>query len=714
MVSTLTKEQPSGPKQCTPLQAERGARPGLKSGGLALASLLALVVTYLCLRVQFFAQTTRPLNLGWLNPFLSDFFGSVDTSRYQAAYLQSVAVLAILVITGPVLGRLASVAVPADMQSWRGRSAGVAWFLLTRAAALLPVWFFVESFFWWSRGRMPYLLLSLLALPLLYLFRRGLTSDRAGKEYRFAACLFLVLALLPGLFSPFDLSGRTVWGLEMVQAHYALTAGHSDRLAAGLRLFHDVSPAYGLLWPVILSAWQQHVSPISFAGDITMIRCLEAAFLLAAAFLFVKYARGWKLASFLALVFLVPWCHINQVSMSFPSHTAWCLIGQPLALVGLFLLRGASLEKTAYVLGITSLVLLLLNPETGLAGTAALVVYLWFRYGLADLRNFGALPRTACFFVLGAATALSIFMLGCRLGLGYWPDTTQLAAAFKTLPLVAKTGYPGTKFEFQPVPAVIFGHAAFVLIATALFARSRLGFKQSFRAAVACFIIVTFATYAKGSESWNLTSCYFLYAFLFMDLVRAVLDRFRKGKPTTPQQLVAAATLALVLLPELAFNLRNVFVPQALQGIQVMRSGAVIKPARLVSGVYLADSEARELTDKAAFIRQASGGRPAVYFTANSFFIPKLSGVQLAVPFADTYAGVVTRDDYGKLISVVKASRPERIYFDASDCKLAGGPPWRGYYKQVRGDLSDIYEKEAEANGWEIWKLKGSVPASSG
>ncbi|HEY9868985.1 MAG TPA: hypothetical protein V6D08_07450 [Candidatus Obscuribacterales bacterium] len=713
MVSTLTKEQPSGPKQGVPPHAERPARAVSKSGVLALASLLTLLVTYLCLRVQFFAQTTRPLNLSWLNPALTDFFGGVDTSRYQAAYLQSVVVLTVLVIAGPVLARLAQAIVPADRQTWWGRAAGVMWFLVTRSAALLPVWFFVESFFWWSRGRMPYLLLSLLALPLLYLFRRGLESEKAGREYRFTAGLLLAAALLPGLFSHFDLSGRTVWGLEMVQAHYALTAGQGDRLAAGLRLFHDANPAYGVLLPVMLGAWQQHIHPVSFGGYVTIIRCLQAAFLLAAAFLFVKYARGWKLASFFALVFLVPWCHINQAGINFPSHTAWCLIGQPLALVVLFLLRYASLAKAAYCTGATSLVLLLLNPETGLAGMAALAVYLWFRYGLADLRNFRALVRAACFFALGAAASLSIFMLGCRLGLGYWPDLTRLMAAFPVLPLVAKTGYPGAKFDFQPVPAVIFGHAAFVLITTALFARSGLGFKQSFRAAIACFIIVTFANYAKGSESWNLTSCYFLYAFLFMDLVRAVLARFRKGKPTTPQQLLAAATLALVLLPELAFDFRNVFVPQVLQGVQVMRSGAVIKPARLVCGVYLAEDEAAELSDKAAFIRQASEGRPAVYFTANPFFVSKLSGVPLALPFADTYAGIVTRDDYGKLISLVKARRPERIYFDAPNCKLRGGAGWRRQYRQVRADLSELYEKEGEAHGWEIWRVKGSASASS-
>jgi hypothetical protein len=63
---------------------------------------------------------------------------------------------------------------------------------------------------------------------------------------------------------------------------------------------------------------------------------------------------------------------------------------------------------------------------------------------------------------------------------------------------------------------------------------------------------------------------------------------------------------------------------------------------------------------------------------------------------------------------VVKAIRPARIYFDAANCKLAGGPPWRAYYKQLRGHLAGIYEKEGEAHGWEIWKLKGSVAAASG
>jgi hypothetical protein len=170
--------------------------------------------------------------------------------------------------------------------------------------------------------------------------------------------------------------------------------------------------------------------------------------------------------------------------------------------------------------------------------------------------------------------------------------------------------------------------------------------------------------------------------------------------------MVAAAIVAVVLVPEIFHTFFNIALPNYRWGLEVLRKGAANKPAKLVSGVYLPADVAAELEQKAAFIKSASKNGPAMYFTASSFLIPKLSGVYPPLPFSDTFTEVVTKQDYSKLLSLIAQQHPEYIYFDAPDCKLKGGQGWKLYYAQLQQDLSANYERQTESNGWEIWGRK--------
>jgi hypothetical protein len=402
----------------------------------------------------------------------------------------------------------------------------------------------------------------------------------------------------------------------------------------------------------------------------------------------------------------VPWFHFNQTGLSFPNHTTWRLLGQPVALLALFLVRRSCLKTASFVGGLACGTAILLNLETGICMTAAFLAYLWFRYGLFRKANLGSVFTAAAFVALGVVSTFSAFLLGARLLLGYWPNVACVPVLWKAVSLVSSTGYSGMKGAFHPLAALLFGHAAYVLIATAMLARENLGFKQAFRAAVATAIVLWFAYYANRAEPWNLASYYGLYGFFLIDLLQMLILRFRRGTSAIPHQLVAASVVALVIVPEMAYTFRSIFLPNYVLGLRVIAEGPVNKPARVVSGVYLEDDVARELETKAAFIKQASKDRPAMYFTANSFLIPKLSGVLPPVPFADTFTEVITKNDYAKLLSVVEQQSPDYIYFDAPGCKLIGLKGWQLYYDQLRRDLSTHYEKESETDGWEAWRRK--------
>ncbi len=670
---------------------DRPVAPARKSGVAHLAALLALVATYVCVRILFWGHMPPPLNVEALNPFLVHFSGGVDTTRQRHGHLEAVALIAALVLLAPLLSRFARAFVLKTQQLWIDRFIGV----------VLCVFFFLSVFWWGTRSTV--LTLGLLAVPLMYLYRRGLGSPAAIREFRFIAGTVIVLAVLPGVFAPYDLSGNADWGIELIQTHYALVVGHGDRLAAVQRLFESVIPGYGVLLPVMLGGWQQHVKPIDMGGYVSLIRWIQAGFIVAMALLFRQYAHGWKFAALMAVAFIVPWYHFNQTGLSFPNHTPWRLLGQPVGLFALFLLRRSSLPVTSYWLGVTAGALLLLNFETGACMTIGLITYLWFRFRFFDINHGRSLLTAVPLFLLGGGTTFLAFMAGSRLWLGYWPNLAYLPVMWQAASFVASTGYSGAQGAFNPLAALIFGHASYVLIGTALAARDRLGFKQALRAAVAAAIILWFAYYANRAESWNLVTLYGLYAFFFIDLIQMLMLRFRKGRPTTAHQIVAAALVAIVLVPEMFHTFFNIALPNYRWGLDVMRKGSAIKPARLVSGVYLAEDVAAELEQKAAFIKAASQSSPAVYFTANSFLIPKLSGVLPPLPFSDTFTEVVTKKDYKKLIALVLKRAPERIYFDAPGCRLTGGKGWRLYYQQLRQDLSEHYEKQGEDQGWEIW-----------
>ncbi|HEY9868986.1 MAG TPA: hypothetical protein V6D08_07455 [Candidatus Obscuribacterales bacterium] len=684
----------AAPTRQTAKNAEGAGKAARKTDVLAVAALLALVAAGVCLSALFSDEVPPPLRAEALNPFVLQFGGEVDTAAQRRGHMQALLMIAGLVLLAPLLRKLSESALMESSRPW-----------IIRILGLAVAWFVFATFFW-NGGRLPMLTVGLAGLPLVFLYRRGLTCAAASREFAFASVAVLALALLPGFFAPFDLTGHMLWTLEQVQAHYVMVVGQGDRLAAGQRLFEELIPYYSVLLTVVLGGWQLHVSPIDFGGYISLIRWAQVIYLIAFTLLYRKYAHGWKLTTLLAVAFLVPWFHFNQTGLSFPNHTTWRLLGQPAALCALFLVRRSSLAPASYVIGVASGVALLLNLETGVCITAALLAYLWFRYGLFKLSNVGSLPKAGALVALGIGSALSVFLLGTRLWLGYWPNLACLPVVWKSIAFVSSTGYSGMKGTFHPVAALFFGHAAYVLIATALRAQESLGFKQAFRAAVATAIIIWFAYYANRSEPWNLASYYGLYGFFLIDLLRMLVLRFRRDTSAIQHQVVAAAVIAFVVLPEMAYTFQSIFLPNYVMGVQVITEGPVNKPARLVSGVYLEENVARELEMKAAFIKQASKDRPAMYFTANSFFIPKLSGVLPPLPFADTFAEVITKNDYRKLLWIVREQSPAHIYFDAPGCKLIGPKGWQLYYAQLRKDLSAYYEKETETDGWEVWRRK--------
>src|SRR5262249_25370279 len=109
MMSTLTK----------PSAVDHGsASASLKADAARLASVIAFVATYLCMKVLFFAPTTHPMRAESLNQFLVFFSGGIDTTRQRHAYLVAVVLIGAAVLLAPLLRKLLQFSWMQKVQPW--------------------------------------------------------------------------------------------------------------------------------------------------------------------------------------------------------------------------------------------------------------------------------------------------------------------------------------------------------------------------------------------------------------------------------------------------------------------------------------------------------------------------------------------------------------------------------------------------------------------
>ncbi|MBI4533599.1 MAG: hypothetical protein HY711_06595 [Candidatus Melainabacteria bacterium] len=655
-----------------------------------LAAACAGLVSILCFRVLFFSPTVHPMKVGDLNTFLFAWTSAIDTSGQRRGHLLALGATALLVLGASLLHKIATSNLFMRTSVW-----------VARALALIMVLFFLSSYFWWWQETMS-LLIGVIATALIYLYARHLESARAKPEYLFATVALLVVLLVPGFFAPLDLSADSPEDLMRVQAHYTLVVSHGERLGAGHVLTQDVKPLYGLVMPLITGAWQKYFGIIDFGTDVQIIRIMQIVFLLMAAFLFQHWSKGSRFAPFIALAFIAPWYHFNQLGFHFPNNTPWRALGLPLGLLVLTMVHKENLARLSFLLGLTGGFLMLLNFETGAPVAVGLLAYLYFRHDLFGSGFLKRLPLTVALFGLGVIAADLSFCLVYKMVFGMFPGWDHLYTLAGCATFIGSTGLSGWKGSFNPAAALIFTHAAFVLLYTAFSAQGTISHKQSYRACVASTILVWFAYYANRPHPWNLVTFYFLYGFFLIDILREFCHIARKRKAVLGPQLAIAAALGLIVFPQLASAYQTT-LPHYLNGWHVMRHGAIKKPAKLVSGVYLSADVADELFQKTEFLKGKSHGEPVIYFTANSFILPKLTGIYPPLPVGDTFTEVYTKKAYKELISRVLQLKPKSVYFDDPATITSGDKAWHDYYNQVRKDLSSAYQKAATKQGWEIW-----------
>jgi hypothetical protein len=123
-----------------------------------------------------------------------------------------------------------------------------------------------------------------------------------------------------------------------------------------------------------------------------------------------------------------------------------------------------------------------------------------------------------------------------------------------------------------------------------------------------------------------------------------------------------------------------------------------------IGGVYLSQGYAHSLIVRSDFLKSnsiKSIGQRAIYFTPDSFLIPRVSGVLSWQEFSDPLEAM-NKKYYDRMIQSVIMSSFKEIYFDARDEREL--LHYGGMFQMVRRDLSNDFEKVRLESGWEIWR----------
>lgn len=512
------------------------------------------------------------------------------------------------------------------------------------------------------------------------------------------ATIVFLCSVIPGLTSTPDLSAHFPQAIADIELHQAMSTTASVQLAKGAKLFEAVSARYGILWQSGLAAWTNLVQPLTVGDTVMFTRWLHTLFFALAAVSYFKFARCNPLPACLAILFIAPWMELRQSYFAFPQVGAWRYFGFAAVPLVVMLLERASVSARCILLGVAAGLSLLCDFASGAAVAAGLFVYVLFR------KEEGALIRSLSFYFAGICGSVLVFISVFAALFGYVPSISSFFADFKNTVWEAAGGTaPDIPYPFDPLAIVILLHTAYAFVTLASRGLRSLTMRDALRLALCVVSLLWFLHYVNEPNTYALRASRVLYGFFLVDLVR-VLWTSRK------YSTIAKEPRWLLLL-----ILAGVIVPAAVLSYQpaVEKAAAMLKnqskkdrPRMLVSGVYLPEEVGIALIRKSAFIKNIGGDQPVFYLTADTSFVPILSGKISAVPISDPFGQLFFAKQSDRLIKAIVDSGAQRVYVDDPDCVTSKGAERRSCFAYLRVLLGRDYTLERTADCWQVWKRK--------
>lgn len=547
---------------------------------------------------------------------------------------------------------------------------------------------------------------AVLVFSLLALRSYGFTC--IGLSFVFALCffsslkfpkaspiiiLFCTLFFFVGLNYPSLLKTAdfTQSGMLLVysQGHYAMIVGPSDRIASGQKLFSEIYPVYGPLFPFLLGSFEkQFLTFLSFGQEIRLIQIFEVLFVVLSSYLYYVYNRrisiSWALSSCLiaALMFA------GNDEEYFVNVSPWRFAAFPLSLFAFHLVRKAKPHWRSFAMGIVSLTSVAVNFETGACISVALFL------ASTSYENRAQLVKTVASYVLGLVFGVAGFTLLVATIDGYCLDFKGYAQNLIQILQLSATGYlGGPRLLPSPLFVLAFGGLCYTLLKTS---NADLVFTLRFRRAFSIMGLLWFSYFlSRPLMPAYLTAHIFLLGFVLIDLGRQVELLLKENKIKTLSFFVCSTLYFALAVPKVIDLNLKAFKKVSNILYQVPTQGEEI------SGVLVGRSAAQSLRSRADYLLK-SWRNGAVFLTADSVLIPKMTGIyQKKIP-EDLFMSLATEDRNKNLLEYLRINATT-VLIDKPNLH-SGNKYHELSFNQLREELKQNFDLVSETSDWQVWK----------
>ena len=524
--------------------------------------------------------------------------------------------------------------------------------------------------------------------------------------------IYIFLLMVPGFLQPPDLSNRSQTDLTLIEMHYRLFFGSGDRLASGLALFQEVYPRYGLIQPLFFSIVEKKFVNLSFGNYYNIIQISQVIFCIMAFIGYWMWNRKNILHTMISMMLLVPWIYCTHQATLYPNQSALRFIGFPIMILFLYWMREKTLKIAIVFLGFCASFLILLNPETGIAVSAGYFVFLISRL---NNKNMPDILKLSALYFLCILIFFAIFVFVTYSTIQILPIPSDFNKFSKYLYFFSK-GYGGLKLQLsEPIAWVIIVHSIYLIIYFGVkFSNNKMSIENSFKYALATTILVWFSYYVNRPAKWNLWSILFLYGFFlpeYIDKRVLKLSFSRRKKRLSISDNRFYHTMAIsktmvftfIIIPFILVQNINAFV-NVKNRVKFCTFSTI--PGKNVSGALLSDGIALAIEDKARYLADIHTVNNTIYFTANSFFIPKLTGMNPRLPVSEVFLETINQNDLEELIKYIKDRDPRFLCFDDPNGAFHGDAYVMRLYERVKTPLASYYKSPVNLNGWQVYEKK--------
>lgn len=555
-------------------------------------------------------------------------------------------------------------------------------------------------------GRDQYLLGIVLGfVGLLFAARYGRSASRpplAQVVWGLVLAALVAALTVPGFY-----------GLPIVpdislsfEEHYGSPFSGAMRLAAGLELFSEVTPYYGLFSNLLVVRLVDAFGGFSAGDLVRLIQVSQCLFIAASLLLYPRCGYKSTLLVLLAVTLWAPWISTSGASILAPNSSAYRFLFFPAAIAGLLAARGARPLPAALGLGLLSALALLYNTETGIAISLGLLLFsLLAASGRGAAAALGQALAFAFAFALGAAALLVPVALSHGLNL------SDFGASFIQIMMFA-SGLEGKSLLADPLALLIFGHAMALVYAggAALFCGREAGEELRFRAAIAMILLIWGMYYINRPHHWNLWSYKYLYTFLMPCWFTARAGRslaawVRRPRLNGPVQ-ASVAVVALLLVPAMtdaSMNELKIVARSYAERTQADPGGLAV-----YSGVLVPRACAEDLAAKAEYLRSLTATECAGAFVVarNFFTLANETGAHNREAFIDLFFNSYSEQHLTRNLEDMLSRRHPLLLVDdveASACakQHAAYPRFLEWLEQR---LSGVYEPAGRVSGWRVFR----------